>query len=523
VTLNTPKCIAAVSFAMMMAATANAASPLRISMSADIRSTEPGVNRDGNSDTVVQHMVEGLVAFGENGEVKPLLAKSVDISPDGKTYTFTLRDNVKFHNGAVLTSADVLWTWNFYMDPKTSWRCMTDFDGRDGVRVKEVTAPDPKTVVFQLDKPDGLFLGSLARVDCGGTGILHRDSLNADGSWNRPVGTGPFKLKEWRRGEYISLARFEDYSNRSGPQGGKRDGFTGSKRPLVDEVRFVVIPDDPTIKLALQRNDIDIVSDLSPTDVPVFEAIKGVNVAHADAMSMTTLLLQTRDPVLADPKLREAIAHAIDYVQLADAVNEKLAPANNSVVPVASAYYTDAQKKGWGYDPALAQKLLKESAYKGQVISLIASQRYPETYTAAVMMQAMLQSVGINARLDVMEWAALSDRYLTGKYQMISHPYSARMDPAQGYDAVTGNKDKQPRKIWDNPQAIELIDVASLETDHAKRQAIFDQLHQMFLKDIPTIPLYNGADIGAFRDGIVGYTPWSVRRPRAWEVTKAGQ
>lgn len=518
--MKLPKYIAAVGLALALGTTANAATPLRIALTADIRSTEPGVNRDANSDTVVQHMVEGLVAFGENGDVKPLLADSVHISDDGKTYTFKLRPNVKFHNGAALTSADVLWTWQHYMDPKTSWRCRTEFDGRDGVRVEDVQAPDPSTVVFTLERPNGLFLASLSRLDCGGTGILHRDSLRADGTWDHPVGTGPFELKEWRRGEYISLTRFKDYANRTGPDGGQRDGFTGSKRPLVDEVRFVIIPDESTIKLALQRSDIDIIADVSTTDVPELQGMKGITVAHANALGMTGLLIQTRDLVMRNAKLRQAIAHAIDYPQLADAVNEKLSPWNNSIVPLASSYFTDEHKKGWTYDPGQAQTLLQESGYQGQPISLIASRRYPQSYDAAVIMQAMLQSIGINVRLDVMEWGALQDRYVTGKYQMLAQPYSPRMDPAQSYEAVTGDKNTQPRKVWDNPQAIKLIDQAAMETDRAKRQAIFDQLHEMFLQDIPMVPLYNGADIGAYRDGIKGYVPWALRKARAWEVSK---
>src|SRR5690606_23071031 len=162
-----------------------------------------------------------------------------------------------------------------------SWRCRTEFDGRDGVRVEDVQAPDDATVVFRLERPNGLFLATLARLDCGATGILHRDSVRADGSWDRPVGTGPFVLKEWRRGEYISLARFAAYATPAGPDGGARDGFTGSKRPLVDEVRFVIIPDESTIKLALQRNDIDIIADVSTNDVQELTQMKGITVAHA--------------------------------------------------------------------------------------------------------------------------------------------------------------------------------------------------------------------------------------------------
>ena len=105
-------------------------------------------------------------------------------------------------------------------------------------------------------------------------------------------------LTEWKRGEYIRLARYAGYANRDG----KPDGYTGSKRPLVDEARFVIVPDDSTAKAALQRGDIDIIEDLSNSDVPVLRQDPNVRVAYAPVMSMTALLMQTRDPLLADPR-----------------------------------------------------------------------------------------------------------------------------------------------------------------------------------------------------------------------------
>ena len=86
-------------------------------------------------------------------------------------------------------------------------------------------APDPRTVVYRLERPSSLFLATLARTDCGGTGIVHRDSVKPDGAWDKPIGTGPFMLTEWKRGEYIRLARYAGYANRDG----KPDGYTGSK------------------------------------------------------------------------------------------------------------------------------------------------------------------------------------------------------------------------------------------------------------------------------------------------------
>ena len=223
-------------------------------------------------------------------------------------------------------------------------------------------------------------------------------------------------LTEWKRGEYIRLARYAGYANRDG----KPDGYTGSKRPLVDEARFVIVPDDSTAKAALQRGDIDIIEDLSNNDVPVLRQDPNVRVAYAPVMSMTALLMQTRDPLLADPRLRQALAHAIDYAQLAAAVTEGLAQPNNSIVPLVSSYHGAAQRQGWQYDPALAARLARDAGYKGQELTILTTKRYPQSYNSAVIVQAMLQAAGFNARLSVLEWAAQLDRYNAGNYQLMT-------------------------------------------------------------------------------------------------------
>src|SRR5688572_16002062 len=117
---------ASISGAVLASAAAGAAAQtLTYAQNQDIRSTNPGVNRDGNTDAVMQHMVEGLVGYDAKGVAAPMLARSVQASTDGRTYTFKLRKGVKFHNGAEMTSADVLWSWNRYMDPKTQDRKST--------------------------------------------------------------------------------------------------------------------------------------------------------------------------------------------------------------------------------------------------------------------------------------------------------------------------------------------------------------------------------------------------------------
>ncbi|NUS71433.1 MAG: ABC transporter substrate-binding protein [Ensifer adhaerens] len=495
-----------------------AAETLKIALNADIRSLDPGVNRDANSDAVVLHIVEGLVAYSEDASVKPLLAKEVAVSDDDLTYTFKLRDGVKFHNGNVLTSADVVWNWNRYMDEATKWRCRNDFAAGGAAHVVSVTAPDDKTVVFKLEKPNALFQATLARTDCGMTGILDKSSFNADGSFNVPVGTGPFRYKEWRKGEFIDLEAFADYAVRSEE---KRDGYTGAKRPLVEAVRFAVIPDRSSAKAALLNGDIDIVPDVPYADVEEFKQNADTAVSLATNPGIVALLLQTRDPLLKDMRIRKAIAMALDTKTMVEGITLGLGKANNSLIPPTSKYHSPAQTQGYSYDPEAAKALLQEAGYNGQPIKLIANTRYSNTYDAAIVAQAMLQQVGITAELEVLEWAAQLDRYQSGNYTAMVFPYSGRYDPALTMDSVMGNKDKEPRKVWDDPDAQAMLADAVRYSDPAKRQELFDKLHARFLETVPFIMLYNGLEASAYQKHVQNYAASIFSMPRAWEVTIA--
>ena len=503
--------------ALALSAGALQAQTLTAVLNADIRSTNPGVNRDGNTDSVVLHMVEGLVGYAEDGSVGPLLAEKVDISADGKTYTFHLRKGVKFHNGATMTSADVLWSWNRYMDPKTDWRCLSDFDGRNGLKVVSATAPDADSFVMTINEPNGLFLDSLARADCGGTAVIHKDSVKADGSWDKPIGTGPFMLGEWKRSQSVQLLAFDQYVS---PKGDKRDGYIGSKRPLVKEARFMVIPDAATVKAGLLAGSLDMAL-MPESDVPDLKNAPNITLAIAPNPVRHGLIIQTRDPVMKNQALRQAIAAAIDFPELVANVSNGLGKPNNSPVYVTSKYYGEVEKKGFKYDPAAAKALLQKAGYKGEKIVILANKRSSvPSFNTAVIAQAMMQAAGINAEIEVLEWATQLDRYNKGNYQMQAFSYSSRFDPALGFEQISGPKDKQPRKVWEDPEALELIQKTMVVTDTAERQKIFDELHKRFTEQVPTIFTHNDLDIIAHSKRVTGVTPWASQL-RLWEVSVA--
>ncbi|MFK4723473.1 peptide/nickel transport system substrate-binding protein [Bradyrhizobium niftali] len=500
---------------LAMLGKAGAETLLRTRLNADIRSTDPGTNRDANTDGVIAHVVEGLVAFRDDTSIGPMLADSWAVSNDGKTYTFRLRQDVKFHNGATMTADDVIWSLKRWLDPATQWRCLSEFSATGIARIEKIEAPDPQTVAITLDQPSALFLPTVARPDCGQTAIIHRDSVGADGKWIAPISTGPFKLAEWKRGQYVDVVRFDGYVSRSEP----RNGYTGAKDARVDRVRFNVIPDSSAAKAGLLSGSLDVIMSLSIPDLEELKSRPEVQLSITPALGLTGILFQTKDPLLKDVRIRRAIALSIDTAQIVDAVMMGTARPNNSALPLGSPFYSEAQSHGYAQNIAEAKKLLLEAGYRGQPVKMITNKRYSFVFDSSVLVQAMAQTVGINIELEVMDWAAQLDRYNRGDYQSMAFTYSARLDPSLSFEMLTGPKATQPRKVWDNLEAQDMLRQSMMIDDPAKRQALFDDMHKRFIADVPMIVLFNGAELTALRKGIKGYAGWLYPQPRFWGVT----
>lgn len=497
-----------------LAGAARAETVLRARLNADILSLDPGARRDENTDAVILHVVEGLVASREDGSIGPMLASRWTVSPDGRTYTFALRRGVTFQNGAPLTSAEVVWSLKRYLDPKTRWRCRFEFGDEGIARIESITAPDPGTVVIRLSRPAPMFLKTLARNDCGGTGILHPDSVGSDGAIRRLIGTGPFEVSTWKRNQFIELSRFARYAALPGP----RDGNTGGKHALVDKVRFLIIPDGSAARAALLRGSLDVLDALSPTELAGVRGKPGVRLEINPTMDLYAVLFQTQDPVLGDARLRRAIALSIDTAGLAKAVTWGTAKGNTSPVPLVSPFFGPVQASQRRVDLAEARRLAKAAGYKGQPIRLVTNRRYPQCFDAAVLIQAMAAQAGINIQIDTLDWASQLDRYATGQYQAMVLPFSARLDPSLNFGLLIGDKAKDPRKAWSTPQARALLRRSMEVERRADRQAAFDDLQRAFMEDTPAIVLFSSSRIAAVRRNVTGYKGWPAAQQRLWGV-----
>ncbi len=488
---------------------------LRARLNSDIVSTNPGTRRDENTDGVLLHIVEGLVASREDGSVGPMLASRWSVSADGRVYTFALRPEVVFHNGAPLTSAEVIWSLQRYLKPETRWRCLEVFGPNGIARVVSMSAPDPHTVVITLDRAAPMFLTTLARADCGATGILHPASVGADGSWIAPIGTGPFQLGEWRHNEFVQLNRFPLYASLPGP----RDGNTGGKHALVDQLRFLIIPDSSAARAALVRGSLDIIDNLAPSELLGIRGRTDLQFQSVPILDCYTLLIQTRDPLLQDVRVRTAIALTIDAVSLTKAITRGTAAANNSPIPVASPFHHAAEAQLRSVDLPKARQLLKAGGYDGRAIQLVTSRRDPQMFDTAVIIQAMAAQAGINLQIDTVDWSAHLSRYTVGDYQLMVQSFSARLDPTLSFGIFIGDKRQEPRKVWDTPRSRELLDQSLQTADPAARQVVFDALTRDFLEEVPAVVLYNSSRLSVVRSEVVGHQNWMSAQPRLWGVS----
>jgi peptide/nickel transport system substrate-binding protein len=213
------------------------------------------------------------------------------------------------------------------------------------------------------------------------------------------------------------------------------------------------------------------------------------------------------------------MAEALDLDQLVAAVSNGTGETNASMVSADSIFYSDAQKTKFPMDLEKAKKDLADAGYNGEPITIIANKRgNVPSFPAAVVAQAMMQQVGLNVQIEVLDYATQVDRRRSGNYQVISQSVAPRLDPALMYSFYVGNKDKNASLMWDNPKAIELMKSAYVEADQAKRQAIFDEFHKLMLEEVPGIFMYDMVDIWGATKKLHGEPVWQSNT-RLWEVT----
>ena len=492
---------------------------------------DPAYETDGNSFMICDNIYEALVAYkDESTALEPGLAKSWKISPDGKQYTFYLRQGVKFHDGTPFNANAVVFSigrmmkdrkvkfygqgWDIPAQerPPEYWVSME----MDAI-VDSIEAVDEYTVVFKLKQVQAPFLANMG-MDFADIISPTAFTKNPKEFLRNPVGTGPFKFVAWIKDDRIVLTKNTDYWDKSGG-------------PYVDRIVFRSIPENSVRFLELKTGNIHICQFPNPADIALARKDKNLWLPTQPGMNIGYLSFNhTKEPWKSNVKMRKAIAHAINRKAIVDNIYQGMGQvARNPIPPTMWGYNTNVP--GFKYDPALSKKLMAEAGYPGgkglgeiSLWSMPVPRPYnPEGIKIGEAMAADLAKVGITAKVVTFEW---------GTYLKRQREQPEEMDLFQlGWTGDNGDPDNflavlfdglassSIRTQWHNERYHELMIKGRETIDQNQRAKIYKEALQLIFDECPVISVAHSTVIWPARKNVVNFKlhpTGSVRIKNVW-------
>ena len=408
---------------------------LKTTMTMDIDSMNPYKIVSSGSEEIMFNVFEGLLMPGVDGSLVPTLAESWKVSEDGKTYTFKIRKGVKFHDGTTLTPNDVVF----------SLKRMAGKDGLPPVKallgeMQTIKVVGDDEVEVTLAKPNSAFIYALTM------GIV--PEANKDNLEKNPIGTGPFKVKEYTREQELVLDKFDDY--------------WGNKAKL-DRVIVYITPNTETAFLKLLSGEIDM---LSRVDAKRINELKNFNNVYAPQNTVQIFALNNAVEPFNDIRVRKAINYAIDKDEIIKSVMDgngiKL---ETNMSPVMKKYCIPniGQKR----DIEKAKELLKESGHENFTFTIKVPSNYSLHVNTAQVIAQQLKEIGLDAKIETIEWTTwLSDVYTGKQYEASIVGLSGKLDPYAILRRYT-KAYKNNFFNFDNPEYDRLVAEAKNSTDDA--------------------------------------------------------
>jgi peptide/nickel transport system substrate-binding protein len=470
-----------------------------IAFNNELSTLDPQIGYDWQNWSVIKSIFDGLMDYKPGTtELEPDLAESYAISDDGQTYTFKLRDGIKFHNGRQLTAADIKYSIERAVNPATQgpgagfFGSIKGFDEMVGdakaTELSGIATPDDKTVVIQLTRPDATFLHVMA-INFGFA--VPKEEVEKHGAdfGRNPVGTGAFKLVEWVPGQKAELERFADHH---------RQGV-----PYLDKLTFE-FGQDPTVNvLRLQKGEIDIAGDGIPP--AQFNEVVG-DPANKDLLSKGERLntgyvtLNVTTPPLDNVKVRQAINMAINKDRIVRLINNRGVVANQPLPPTMPGF--DSGYEGYPFDPEAAKKLLAEAGVADGFSTELYTMNVDPNPRIAQAIQQDLAAIGVTAEIKSLAQAEVITAGGAGQAPMIWSGGMAWIadfpDPSNFYGPILGcagaveggwNWAKYCNEALD-ARAQEADAMVTAEQQPARVEA-WKAIYQDVMKDAPWVPIFN--------------------------------
>jgi peptide/nickel transport system substrate-binding protein len=428
-------------------------------------------------EVVHYNVLEGLTKINVDGSVSPLLAESWKMDADGKAFTFKLRKGVKFSDGAPFDSAAVKFSFERAKDAKSTNKAK----GAVFSNISHISTPDAHTVVLVLNNPDGNFL---FRMGENTAVILHPDSVATAAT--KPVGTGPYKIDNWAKGSAITLSRW--------------DGYRDAAAVKLKKVTFRFINDASAQVAALLAGDIDGMPRFqSPQSLKQFQNDKRFVVELGSTAGKGIMTINNRKKPFDDVRVRRALSHAVDKKAFIDGVFEGLAKPIGSHMAPTDAGYVELSAQ-YPYDPEKAKALLKEAGVQAPLNVTLTLPPPPYARKGGEILAAQLAKVGINAKIENVEWAQWLGGAFKGNFDLTVINHVEPLD----YMAYAN-----PQYYWgyDSKAFRDLATKHSEATSAKDRTKLFGDMQRMIANDAVNVFLFNASNTAVYRKGLKGL--WS--------------
>lgn len=476
-----------------------------------LESQVPGLDQHTSNSTasrnVLLNIYESLVTRDENMNPTLELAESLDISPNGLALTFKIRQGVQFHNGKTLTSADVVASYDRYkrigldrsvLDPVDRWE-----------------APDASTFVIHLKERRPLFVEALSSFAVPIV-IVPAENASAAPGQLPAVGTGPFRLDEFRADSFVRLRRFDGY--RTDTRYSEMLGFGGSKRACVDSVTLRMMSEPAARTAALELGEVHGVEDVPAASQKRVAENRAIKISRMETFMTNVTYPNFSAPPTDNLKVRQAILAAMNFEEIMDAATEGQYKLNPGFQYPGMQYFTDAGKELLNQkNPARARELLREAGYRGEKVVLLTNRQFPLMYNTSLVMAEQLKAAGINAELEVLDWPAAlqkSQRETTG-WNFFFTFWSGVV--AQG-GPQTLRQLAEPNPVYKSPNNV--VDPAFMAAfndlntapELAQRQAAFARAQRIAIEQVMAIPFGVGPKTHAVRTNVENYKPYYITR-----------
>lgn len=444
---------------------------------------DPHLGTAASSFYVIANVAETLTTFDDEIKLVPALATSWEQSEDGLTWTFHLREGVKFSNGRDFTAEDVKWSFERIISPELGSGWKEKVGGEQAV----FEVIDPYTITITTPTPNGILPISVAAAS---TSIIAQESLDENGQVVIPIGTGPFYIEEIN-GTTSMMLRKNPYYWQEG-------------LPYLDAVDIRVIPEDIPREAALLGGEVDWNMEVPPQSYEALKDNADIVLAETPLLNYQYMALNFNSPPLNDRRVRQAIAYAIDRDLICEVAEFGLCTPIQGPTGPGSPWYFDYAP--YTRDVEKAKALLAEAGYPdGFTIRIMPTITYDFTMRSAQVVQQQLAEVGITLELIAPEWAQWLETRNKGDWDIFVCGWTGLIDVEEYYYLQQRTGQIFNRTGYSNPEFDALVDEGRTLSDFDTRYKIYEEANKILVDDAPYVYFYSPLGLRAWAPYVKGY------------------